>query len=202
MNDQGPDLSAVPVIQLEALRLRLTQLVHSLNKLQTQVQHTHIASWPVLQQQFGIILAQLTAVSSTLAGSAENLQRTVSYPLAEFPTAQQAGLLTTLLGKKYPPEVAEWIEDGKTIANDVRIKQDQDFCAWALETVENEMAQHEWTGFLTKQQSEEGQVDSGISRKQGSSTVSTADGFQLDEVLSYISRSEIPPRLIRTNPGR
>jgi mediator of RNA polymerase II transcription subunit 8, fungi type len=162
------------------------QLTHSLNHLQGQIQQATLPSWPALQTQFNVILTQLMSLSGTLASFSEILQRTVTYPLPNFPALTETGLLTTLLRKKNQPEVQEWIEQGREAAKDVKITTDDDFSSWAADMVENAKDQHEWTGFLTREQVEAGETDSGMRRGQEEN-----GGWSIDEVIGFMSRGEV-----------
>lgn len=181
------DVTSVPVHELEALRLRLTQLTHSLNGLQGQIQHAHLPSWPALHGQFNVILTQLTSLSATLSTHSEVLSKTVTYPLPNFPTVTQQGLLTTLLRKKNLPEVEEWIKEGEEMAKDIDLSKDDEFCRWANKMVEEFRDEHQWSGFLTTKELEEGKQDDGIGIKKSESD----GGWSIDEVLKYMSTGEI-----------
>ncbi|ANB15182.1 Med8p [Sugiyamaella lignohabitans] len=187
-----PDLSGVPVTALESLRLRLAQLTHSLNSLQAQIQQASLPSWPALQGQLNVILTQLTSLSATVSGYAETLQRTVAYPLPNFPTNTEAGLLTTLLRKKNLPEVDDWIAEGKEIGEKTRAKQDGEFCSWAAKVVDECRQDHEWSGFLSRKDIENGLEDEGLNRNKTSPTAGPS--WTNDETIIFLSRGEIPAR--------
>lgn len=188
MEMEGIDLSAVPVPALEALRIRLTQLTHSLNSLQVQIQQASLPSWPSLQGQFNVILTQLTSLSATLANYSEVLQRTVSYPLPNFPTATEFGLLTTLLRKKNLPEVQEWIDQGQEAAQNVHLRDDDDFTQWAREVDEECKNSFEWEGFRTREEIDAGVEDSGV----GIQKSTPGSGYSADEILSFLSTGQKP----------
>lgn len=187
------DLSAVPVNALESLRLRLTQLTHSLNSMQAQLMQSTMPSWPALHSQFNVILKQLISLSETIAQYSDVLKRTVAYPLPNFPTAQQAGLLSTLLRKKPLPDVETWIGDGRAASAGVKIKMDEDFCAWAVEEIGKETENHEWAGFLTASQIESGQVDE--LRGQGPSQPGSSGqtGWPIEKVIMCMAQGPPPP---------
>lgn len=155
--------------------------------MQGQIQQATLPSWPALQDQFNVILTQLTSLSNTLSTYSELLQRTVAYPLPNFPSVTESGLLTTLLRKKNLPSVDEWIESGSEASKNTLIKQDDDFCRWALDVVDRRRDEHEWTGFRTRKQIEEGMstVD-GMTKKE-----ENGKGWSMDEILIYLSRGEI-----------
>lgn len=188
-----PDLSAVPVAALESLRLRLTQLTHSLNSMHAQLMQSTMPSWPALHSQFNVILKQLMSLSETISQYSDVLQRTVAYPLPNFPTAQQAGLLSTLLRKKPLPTVEEWMTSGKEASLGVKIKMDEDFCAWAATEITQEAEDHEWEGFLTSKQIESGERDSGLRASNQEPTVSQSNrtGWPIEKVISVMAQG--PP---------
>lgn len=191
------DLSAVPVNALESLRLRLTQLTHSLNSMQAQLMQASMPSWPALHSQFNVILKQLISLSETISQYSDVLKRTVAYPLPNFPTAQQAGLLSTLLRKKPLPDVEAWIGDGRAASAGIKIKMDEDFCAWAVEEIGKETENHEWAGFLTASQIESGQVDElrgapGSAMQPGGQAGSQA-GWPIEKVITCMAQGPPPP---------
>lgn len=192
-NTPQHDYSAVPINALESLRLRLTQLTHSLNSMQAQLMQATLPSWPALHSQFNIILKQLISLSETIAHHADVLKRTVAYPLPEFPTLQQAGLLSTLLRKKPLPDVEEWITEGAKMATGVKIKMDEDFCKWAREEVASEVGKHEWQGFMTSAEIDSGQVDTEISNGlQGvtatPTTIPVTGELRLEELIAIMAQ--------------
>ncbi|CAN6601178.1 mediator of RNA polymerase II transcription subunit 8 [Trichomonascus vanleenenianus] len=184
--EQQPDLSNVPVAALESLRLRLAQLAHSLNSLSGQVQQATLPSWPGLQSQFNVLLTQLSSLSATITGFSELLQKTVAYPLPNFPTATQSGLLTTLLRKKNLPDVEEWIKDGNAAAENLVVRNDDEFTSWAANVAQECQENHEWTGFLTRKEVDEGETDSSLLRQ-----TENDGGWTIDETIVYLSRGEV-----------
>ncbi|ODQ44819.1 hypothetical protein PICMEDRAFT_13478 [Pichia membranifaciens NRRL Y-2026] len=107
-----------PVEDLEQLRPRLTQLTHSLRKLEEALRVLHYtqsnAELTAIQNQFNVILQQLASLSRTLQAHKEILQVTNVFPNREFNT--MSGLLFNLLRKKLTPEVEEWIKNATQIA--------------------------------------------------------------------------------------
>lgn len=126
------------------------------------------------------------SLSGTLGSFSEILQRTVTYPLPNFPAISEAGLLTTLLRKKNQPEVQEWIEQGREIAKDVKISTDDDFSLWAADIVDTAKDRHEWSGFLSREQIEKGETDSGMRRGPEEAT-----GWNIEDIISFMSRGEV-----------
>ncbi|KAG7691509.1 hypothetical protein KL949_002554 [Ogataea haglerorum] len=120
----------VPVQNLEQLRPRLTQLTHSLRKLEdSMAASATLPNWSNLQNQYNVILSQLTSFSRTMDLNKDVLKHTNVYPNTEFDTTQFEGLLTTLLRKKHLPEVAEWIESNMTDVSRERLAKDDQVAA-------------------------------------------------------------------------
>lgn len=145
---QGPNV--LPVQELESLRIRLSQLHRSLSHMVNQVQGAKLASWPGLQGQFNVLMTQLAALCSVLTASGDTLSRSVMYPLPNFPTTTQLGLLSTLVRKKNLPQIEEWIEEGQDAGRDIDSKEDQQFCEWAMQVTKQARENHIWQGFDTK----------------------------------------------------
>ncbi|VVT48700.1 uncharacterized protein SAPINGB_P001908 [Magnusiomyces paraingens] len=162
------DMSAIPINALEFLRLKLTQLTHSLNMMHALLLKPVLPPWPNLHAQFNVILKQLMSLSETLAHYRDILARTVVYPLPSFPLITQGASLRSLLRKKATPEVEEWIANARTLAQEsgVQVTADEEFSAFAAATVEEELKKHRWNGFLTREQVERGERDPGIKLKQ------------------------------------
>lgn len=180
-----PDLSAVPITALEALRLRLTQLTHSLSAMQAQLSSPTLPSWPALHSQFTVIMKQLMSLSETIAHYTTVLKSTVAYPLPNFPTAHQAGLLTTLLRKKPLPDVEAWMTEGKVASTGVKIKMDEDFCAWAMEQVQEEAENHQWGGFLTTSELEQGVHDN--ESRLAEPPIPAKQGWPIEKVIACMA---------------
>lgn len=132
------DYSGIPAVVLESLRVRLAQLVHSLNGLHAGVTSRQLPPWPALHQQFNIALLQLESVVSNLESVPDATQGAVVYPMPSFPSRSFGGLLTTLLRKKSLPEIEEWITDGNEMlaSEGLDLEADDEFCQWAWETTE------------------------------------------------------------------
>ncbi|AOW01103.1 mediator of RNA polymerase II transcription subunit 8 [Yarrowia lipolytica] len=152
-----PDHINVPTEALESLRLRLTQVSHSLNTLQAQLHQPTLPPWSSLHNQFNVLLTQLVSLSSTITHQSDILQQTVTFPLPAFPTATEAGLMATLLRKKILPEVEEWCEEVKQKALGVKIRTVDQYGEWAAETVEEAKQEYEWYGLMTREE-----VDNGV----------------------------------------
>lgn len=132
------DFSGIPTVALESLRVRLAQLVHSLNGLNASVSGQALAPWPSLHQQFNVALLQLESVVSNLENVPDATQSAVVYPMDNFPSRAMGGLLTTLLRKKNLPEVEEWIKEGDSVTESEGVDQeaDDEFSQWAWDTAE------------------------------------------------------------------
>lgn len=130
------DFTGIPVLTLESLRVRLSQLVHSLNTLSASVSGPQLPPWPALHQQFNVALLQLESVVSNLDVMPEATQRAVVFPTALFPSNSLNGLLTTLIRKKALPDVEEWFKQGEGMieSEEIDTAADDEFCDWALDT--------------------------------------------------------------------
>lgn len=137
-NSSQADFSGIPTVVLESLRVRLAQLVHSLNTLKVSVSGPVLSPWPSLHQQFNVALLQLESVVANLENVPDATQSAVVYPMDNFPVRSMDGLLTTLLRKKNLPEVEDWIKEGDDIIESERIDQsaDDEFSQWAWDTAE------------------------------------------------------------------
>ena len=131
------DYSGVPSVVLESLRVRLSQLVHSLTSLSNRVQSAELPAWPALHQQFNLAVLQLSSLVSTLESFYSNLGRAVTYPMPSFPAKTQEWLLTTLLRKKNLPEVDEWIAEGVSAGENHSASGNEEFSQWALDQLED-----------------------------------------------------------------
>lgn len=132
--DNKPDLSGVPVVALESLRNRLSQLVLTLSELNAQVQAPELPPWPSVHKQFDVAATQLEYLVSNLESFAPQLQRAVAYPLPNFPHRTQEWLLTTLLRKKNLPEIDDWIQEGIEAGRDLDEAADARFSDFVMET--------------------------------------------------------------------
>lgn len=182
------DFSSVPVASLESLRLRLTQLTHSLAKLSDAMQQSQsLPHWSSLQNQFNVILSQLTSLSRTLDSNYDLLRGTNVFPTVEFPTTQQEGLLTTLLRKKPLPEVSEWINDsyGRSEASDVR--RDDEFSSWCIGASEEAMKGFTFEGYRThKEIDAEEELGSEFAQEGSDESPGPVPGLSLNQMLRFV----------------
>ncbi|KAF2453881.1 mediator complex, subunit Med8 [Lineolata rhizophorae] len=102
---------------LEATRQRLTQLVQSLNSLQSLLhQQELLPPWPALQQQSSVVAHHLRALTQTLQAHSTFLSSAHVYPDAStYPGRAQENLLNQLLRKRNDPAVEEWVAQGKEL---------------------------------------------------------------------------------------
>lgn len=130
--------NSVPLDSLESLRLRLTQVTHTLNKLSTEIKSSTMPQWSSLQSQLSIVLTQLSSLAMALDEHSVTLESTVAYPLPSFPTTEQEGLLTTLMRKKLSPEVTDWIKEAKenSTGAEILISDDENLMRFAIEEFE------------------------------------------------------------------
>ncbi|ODQ57591.1 hypothetical protein WICANDRAFT_107083 [Wickerhamomyces anomalus NRRL Y-366-8] len=190
--EQNVDFSGVPIEALESLRLRLTQLTHSLNKLQTEMKSAQMSNWVSIQSQVNIIFTQLASLSATLSTYSETLSKTVVYPLPEFPTTEQESLLTTLLRKKPLPEVTDWIEESKQKSTDILLKDDEALTQWALSSTVDQRKGYEFKGFHTKKELEAGDTEDNDFNVMGAPGVNQTTKYSVDELLKLMYQGTVP----------
>ncbi|CAI1926083.1 hypothetical protein SEUBUCD646_0D03990 [Saccharomyces eubayanus] len=153
--DVNPDFNGVPGQALDAVRMRLAQLTHSLRRIRDEMSKAELPQWYTLQSQLNVTLSQLVSVTSTLQHFQESLDSTVVYPLPKFPTTSHESLITTLLRKKNIPEVDEWMKYARetsgittNLLKDEEIQkllqQDKDITNWARNTFGNEFEKHDF----------------------------------------------------------
>lgn len=132
------DFTGIPTVVLDSLRIRLSQLVHSLTALNNDVCKARLPEWPALHKQFNVTLVQLGSVLGSLEDVRVALQEAIVFPTAKFPLNTHAALLTTLLRKKNLPDVEEWIDKGTEMisTNSIDESLDDDFSQWAWEVAE------------------------------------------------------------------
>lgn len=94
--DVSFDFNGVPGQALDAVRMRLAQLTHSLRRIRDEMSKAELPQWYTLQSQLNVTLSQLVSVTSTLQHFQETLDSTVVYPLPKFPTTSHESLVTTL----------------------------------------------------------------------------------------------------------
>lgn len=199
-NSYKPDYKGVPSQALDAVRMRLAQLTHSLRKIRDDLSKAELPQWYSLQSQLNVTLTQLMSVTSTLEHFHDTLDSTVVYPLPKFPTTSHETLLTTLLRKKYTPEVDEWIKEAQESSgldpsqlNQTKIKRvlqkDKDCTKWALDTFSAEFEKYDFKGLKTKkeQESEDMMETDYVPTAQ---TYKPSDAFVVEDVLNFVYRGE------------
>lgn len=185
-----PDHMTIPTEALESLRLRLTQVSHSLNTLQNQLHQPTLPPWSSLHNHFNVLLTQLVSLSSTITHQNDILQQTVTFPLPAFPTATEAGLLATLLRKKILPEVEEWCEEVKQKALGVKIRTVDQYGEWAAETVEDAKQEYEWYGIMTREE-----VDNGVKPPVYAAAEEDTSGptpLTIEQILQFTCAGKMP----------
>lgn len=147
------DYHGIPSHALDAVRMRLAQLIHSLKRIRDELVKPELPQWYSLQSQLNITLQQLLSVTTTLEHFQDTLDATIIYPLPQFPTTSHENLLTTLLRKKYTPEVDDWLKTSQEAAElDVKmltpnkikelLKKDKEITEWALEIFSKEFEKY------------------------------------------------------------
>ena len=156
------DFSQIPLDALESIRNRLNQIHVSLRKLSDQInahnRHPTKIKLPTFthfQNQFQVLITQLTSIANILYNNEELLLRTNVYPTINFPTSQHEGLLTTLLRKKALPEVDEWINSSITTIEKLQEKgpvdfeKEDEYVAWSLMKLQELREEFQFYGFHT-----------------------------------------------------
>lgn len=206
--DSGTDSTlynadSIPSQALDAARMRLSQLTHSLFKIKDEMSKTDLPQWYALQAQFNVVLTQLSSLTNTVQHFEEVLDSTVAYPLPSFPTTAHEGLLTTLLRKKNIPEVDDWIKNAKEyIGLDIDqmdeqeleniIKNDKEITQWASEFIENEHKSHSYQGFYTSEELSDNLKNSNIPiYKSYSESLKTPQPFNPNAVLKFIYQGDL-----------
>ncbi|CDK25160.1 unnamed protein product [Kuraishia capsulata CBS 1993] len=183
-----PDFSNVPVASLESLRLRLTQLTHSLAKLSDAMQQSQsLPHWSSLQNQFNVILSQLTSLSRTLDSNYEVLRGTNVFPTVDFPTTQQEGLLTTLLRKKPLPDVSDWINDSYSRSEASDVRKDDEFSSWCIGVSEEAMKGYTFEGYLTQKEIDDGvELGPEFAHEDSEENSGPVPGLGLSQMLRFV----------------
>ncbi|CCJ29994.1 unnamed protein product [Pneumocystis jirovecii] len=133
-------MESFPLNQLESLRNRALQLLHSLTHFLNIIDHSDpLPSWPVLISNLNILLSKSNILKETRV-----------FPSSSFPVRQQEGLLTTLLRKKVIPEVEEWEAEGRLLG--VNVEEDTSFYEWVKYVVIQEREKRNWEGYYTREQ--------------------------------------------------
>ncbi|CEP61904.1 RNA polymerase II mediator complex subunit MED8 LALA0_S04e03312g [Lachancea lanzarotensis] len=188
----------VPAQALDAVRMRLAQLTHSLAKLKDEMAKADLPQWYSLQMQVSVILTQLQSLTTTLHHFEELLDSTIVYPVGTFPTTAHEGLLTTLLRKKNIPEAESWIHDAKETAgidlntmssDDVKkcLKDDEEVTKWALGFLKQEHSNYAFRGLHTSQEISENPTLGAYDEYQPSvSNNIPKQPFDVDSILKII----------------
>lgn len=140
---------------LELIRNRLNQVFQSLRKLSDQIAYTQrnpaakLPSYLAMLTQFQVLITQLLTIVLQLDANDEVLRTSNAYPLPNFPTTQQEGLVTTLLRKKPLPEVDAWIDAAiaESSAFQYPIQKDDEFAEWCHSKVKELEEQFQFDGF-------------------------------------------------------
>ncbi|CAI5757841.1 unnamed protein product [Candida verbasci] len=150
------DFNQIPFDVLESIRNRLNQIHTSLKKLADQINNHNrypskikLPNFNQFQNQFQVLITQLTSIASILQANEELLLNTNVYPTPIFPTQQQEGLLTTLLRKKALPEVDEWINASKSTLESNETKLNDEFTLFCLSKLVELRDEFQFYGFNT-----------------------------------------------------
>ncbi|RLV94523.1 Mediator of RNA polymerase II transcription subunit 8 [Spathaspora sp. JA1] len=154
-----PDFSQIPADSLESIRNRLNQIHLSLRKLADQInghnRHPNKFKLPTyshFQNQFQVLITQLTSIASILYSNEDLLRNTNVYPVPNFPTSAQEGLLTTLLRKKALPEVDEWTTsalESESSSQAMNLQKYDELAQWCFAKVQELREEYQFYGFHT-----------------------------------------------------
>ncbi|QPG75800.1 hypothetical protein FOA43_003162 [Brettanomyces nanus] len=175
----------VPILPLEQVRPRLTQLTHSLRKIEDMLRANQpLPNWTTVQNQFNVIMSQLNSFARTLDANRQPLESSDVFPNQEFDTTQHEGLLTTLLRKKHLPEVDDWINSTEVV-NEQIIAKDDEMTRKCLEIVEKSLQEYIFGGYITKEEGEKG-VELEDIFEQKEQPVNTAKGLDEGDMYRFI----------------
>ncbi|KUJ09687.1 uncharacterized protein LY89DRAFT_597801 [Mollisia scopiformis] len=139
------NFSREDVRALEATRQRLSQLTHTIHSLKTDLQQSNpLPQWSSIQTQNAILVTHVDGVTKLLSSHADLLNRTVVFPSTNYPGRTQEGLLTQLLRKKLEPQVENWVEGGRQIAQAEGLsgKDNDEFLGWAVDWTGKRIAEY------------------------------------------------------------
>ena len=193
------DYNGIPSQALDAIRMRLAQLTHSLKRIRDELSKPDLPQRYSLQSQLNITLQQLLSVTSTLEHFHETLDSTIIYPLPQFPTTSHENLLTTLLRKKYTPEVDQWLRESREAAEiDNRwlteskikevLKTDKDITEWALQVFSKE---YEKYSARIKPDVHLDDSRMNVDEEDRYNHYKPTKPFEVEKILSYTFRGEL-----------
>ncbi|CCE65527.1 hypothetical protein TPHA_0L01740 [Tetrapisispora phaffii CBS 4417] len=188
--------SGVPGQALDAIRMRLSQLLHSLKRIRDEFAKPGTQQWYTLQSQLNVTLSQLMSATSTLQHFQDTLDTTVVYPLPKFPTTSHESLLTTLLRKKNIPEVDDWLAMAKEVSglnpelqNDEEIneilKNDKEVTKWVLTSLVEEFEKYDFKRLYNGPG-----VDSSTTPKYAK----PKQPFDINGIMDYLYKGKLPER--------
>ncbi|GAV46970.1 hypothetical protein ZYGR_0C00120 [Zygosaccharomyces rouxii] len=192
LQDAKPNFDGVPAQAVDAVRMRLAQLAHSLRRIRDELSRAELPQWYTLQSQLNVTLSQIMSVTSTLQHFQGLLDSTMVYPLPNFPTTSHEGLLTTLLRKKNIPEVEELMSTAKDMSDldlntmehrelERSLQNDRDISTWCLQTLVGEYRKHDFKSF---------REDGDAMNITLSNHKKPSKPFQIEDVLRYTYRGE------------
>lgn len=128
-----------------------------------------------LQSLATIISQNLLSISQHLSTHHDFFASIAVYPLPEFPGRAEENLLGQLLRKKLEPNVEDWVDQGRRIANEVRERKQNglneeglgELWDWAGRAANEEARRREWGDDFTLEEREMGteNVLTGLRRK-------------------------------------
>ncbi|KAI5966357.1 MED8 [Candida pseudojiufengensis] len=213
------DFSQIPIDALEQIRNRLNQIHLSLRKLVEQInghnRHPSKIKLPTyihFQNQFQVLITQLTSIANVLYQNEDVLSKTNVYPTTNFPTSQHEGLLTTLLRKKPLPEIDEWISSSLATIDEITKQQQKpidfekndEFNAWCLMKIQNLKEDYQFYGFhtieeLNYMETPEGKAEAKIKKDRENEreeieykiTLGGKKGLHPNQVMKFLCQGQI-----------
>jgi mediator of RNA polymerase II transcription subunit 8 len=97
-----------------------------------------------IQTYAAILASNIQSLTSHLSKHSELFSKTVVYPSTNYPGRTQEALLLSLLGKKLPPQVETWVEEGREMhAEETADKaNEQELWTWANEWIGARVAKY------------------------------------------------------------
>ena len=206
--------SAVPTDSIEKLRNNLILLSNSLKKLKLDLIKSNTAyslpDYNSLQNQYIIIVTQLSTISSILSENSHILKKTNVYPLPISNPNKNETLFNSLLRKKPLPEVEQWLKDSESLIdniinnttdnsnahmaniNNINNNRDDTFILWCFNELEKNLKNYKFFEDFTQQESLSGQVDD-IKETYFSEANDNLSAFAVSSGLSGPVSDSAPP---------
>ncbi|ODV61483.1 RNA polymerase II mediator complex subunit MED8 ASCRUDRAFT_16413, partial [Ascoidea rubescens DSM 1968] len=175
--------SAVPTDSIEKLRNNLILLSNSLKKLKLDLIKSNnnysLPDYNSLQNQYIVIVTQLSIISSILSENSHILKKTNVYPLPNSNPIKNEPLFNSLLRKKPLPEVEQWLKDSDSLIdniinyntnnsnnpsqiaslNNINNNKDDAFILWCFNELKKNVKNYKFFDDFTQQEHLSGQVE-------------------------------------------